>query len=42
MNHHSSVETTLDDIKTGEVMLPRDESTRNLLTVWAVSGIEMA
>ena len=42
MNHHSSVESTLDDIKTGEVMLPRDEPIGNLLTGWAVSGIEMA
>ena len=42
MNHRSSVETDLDDIKTGEVMLPRDEPTGNLLTGWTVSGIEMA
>ncbi len=42
MNHHSSVETTLDDIKTGEVMLPRDEPIGNLSTGWVVSGIEMA
>lgn len=42
MNHHSSVETSLDDIKTGEVMLLRDEPIGNLLTGWAVSGIEMA
>ena len=42
MNHHSSVETVLDDIKTGEVMLPRDEPIGNLFTGWAVSGIEMA
>lgn len=42
MNHHSSVETDLDDIKTGEVMLPRDKPIGNLLTGWAVSGIEMA
>lgn len=42
MNHHSSVESLLDDIKTGEVMLLRDEPIGNLLTGWAVSGIEMA
>jgi len=42
VNHHSSVETAIDDIKTGEVMLPRDKPTGNLLTGWAVSGIEMA
>lgn len=42
VNHHSSVETVLDDIKTGEVMLLRDEPIGNLLTGWAVSGIEMA
>ena len=42
MNHHSSVETVLDDIRTGEVMLPRDEPIGNLLTGWVVSGIEMA
>ena len=42
MNHRSSVESALDDIKTGEVMLPRDEPIGNLLTGWAVSGIEMA
>ena len=42
MNHRSSVESVLDDIKTGEVMLLRDKSTGNLLTGWVVSGIEMA
>ena len=42
MNHRSSVETILDDIKTGEVMLLRDEPIGSLLTGWAVSGIEMA
>jgi len=42
VNHRSSVERTLDDIKTGEVMLPREEPIGNLLTGWAVSGIEMA
>lgn len=42
MNHRSSVETSLDDIKTGEVMLLRDKPIGNLLTGWAVSGIEMA
>ncbi len=42
MNHCSSVESTLDDIKTGEVLLLRDKSIGNLLTGWAVSGIEMA
>jgi len=42
VNHHSSVESALDDIKTGEVMLPRDKSIGNLLTGWMVSGIEMA
>ena len=42
MNHYSSVETALDDIKTGEVMLLRDEPIGNLFTGWAVSGIEMA
>ena len=42
MNHRSSVERTLDDIKTGEVMLPRDKPIGNLFIGWAVSGIEMA
>jgi len=42
VNHHSSVETDLDDIKTGEVMLLRDKPIGNLFTGWAVSGIEMA
>ena len=42
MNHRSSVESALDDIKTGEVMLLRDKPIGNLLTGWAVSGIEMA
>jgi len=42
VNHRSSVETDLDDIKTGEVMLPREEPIGNLFTGWAVSGIEMA
>ena len=42
MNHRSSVESALDDIKTGEVMLPRDKPIGNLLTGWVVSGIEMA
>ena len=42
MNHHSSVETALGDIRTGEVMLPRDKPAGNLFTGWAVSGIEMA
>ena len=42
MNHRSSVESTFDDIKTGEVMLPRDEPIGRLLTGWVVSGIEMA
>lgn len=42
MNHHSSVESTLDDIKIGEVMLPRDDPIGNLLIGWVVSGIEMA
>jgi hypothetical protein len=42
VNHRSSVESVLDDIKTGEVMLLRDKSTGNLLTGWVVSGIEMA
>ena len=32
----------LADIRTGEVMLPRDKLIGNLLTGWAVSGIEMA
>jgi ribosomal protein L2 len=42
VNHRSSVESALDDIKTGEVMLPRDKPIGNLLTGWVVSGIEMA
>lgn len=42
MNHRSSVENALDDIKTGEVMLPRDKPIGDLFTGWAVSGIEMA
>ena len=42
VNHRLSVESALDDIKTGEVMLLRDKSIGNLLTGWTVSGIEMA
>jgi len=42
VNHRSSVENILDDIKTGEVILLRDEPIGNLFTGWAVSGIEMA
>jgi hypothetical protein len=42
VNHHSSVETVLDDIKTGVILLPREQPTGNLFTGWAVSGIEMA
>jgi len=36
------VSKQLDDIRTGEVMLPRDKPIGNLFTGWAVSGIEMA
>jgi len=42
VNHHSSVESVLDDIKTGVFLLLRDKPIGNLLTGWAVSGIEMA
>ena len=42
MNHRSSVESALDDIKTRMVLLSWDEPIGNLLTGWAVSGIEMA
>ena len=42
MNHHSSVETLIGDIKTGEVILLRDKPIGNLFTGWVVSGIEMA
>ena len=42
VNHRSSVESVLDDIKTGVFLLLRDKSIGNLLTGWAVSGIEMA
>ena len=42
MNHHSSVERALDDIKTGGVVQLRDKLIGNLFTGWAVSGIEMA
>ena len=42
MNHRSSVENILDDIKTGVFLLLRDKPIGNLLTGWAVSGIEMA
>lgn len=42
VNHRSSVESTLDDIKTGVIMLLRDKPIGDLLTGWAVSGIEMA
>ena len=42
MNHRTSVENIIDDIKTGEVILLRDEPIGNLLTGWVVSGIEMA
>ncbi len=42
VNHRTSVENILDDIKTGVFLLLRDESIGNLLTGWTVSGIEMA
>ena len=42
MNHRTSVESTLDDIKTGVFLLLRDKPIGNLLTGWTVSGIEMA
>lgn len=42
MNHHSSVESHIDDTKTGVFMSLRDKPIGNLLTGWAVSGIEMA
>lgn len=42
MNHHSSVERALDDIKTGGVVQLRDKLIGNLFTGWAMSGIEMA
>ena len=42
MNHRTSVENVLDDIKTGVFLLLRDKPIGNLLTGWAVSGIEMA
>ncbi len=42
MNHRSSVESTLDDIKTRMVLLSWDKPIGNLLTGWVVSGIEMA
>ena len=42
VNHRSSVESALDDIKTGVFMLLRDEPIGSLLTGCAVSGIEMA
>jgi len=42
VNHRTSVESTLDDIKTGVFMLLRDEPIGNLFTGWVVSGIEMA
>lgn len=32
----------ITDIKTGDHNYPRDKSTGNLFTGWAVSGIEMA
>jgi hypothetical protein len=42
VNHRTSVENILDDIKTGVFLLLRDKPIGNLLTGWAVSGIEMA
>lgn len=42
VNHRTSVENVLDDIKTGVFLLLRDKPIGNLLTGWAVSGIEMA
>ena len=42
MNHRTSVENILDDIKTGVFLLLRDKPIGNLLTGWVVSGIEMA
>jgi hypothetical protein len=42
VNHRASVENILDDIKTGVFLLLRDKPIENLLTGWAVSGIEMA
>jgi len=42
VNLRTSVENILDDIKTGVFLLLRDKPIGNLLTGWAVSGIEMA
>ncbi len=42
VNHRRRVETDTVDIKTGVGPEPREESTRNVLTVWAVSGVEVA
>ncbi len=42
MNHYQSVEIHLDDIKTGDGKLSRDEPIGYLFTGWAMSGIKMA
>ena len=42
MNHYQSVEIHLDDIKTGDGKVSRDEPIGYLITGWAMSGIKMA
>ena len=42
MNHRSSVESCSDGVKTGELILPQDESGGNLFTGQVASGIEVA
>ncbi len=42
MNHYQSVEIHLDDIKTGDGKVSRDEPIGYLFTGWAMSGIKMA
>ena len=42
MNHYQSVEIYLDDIKTGDGKVSRDEPIGYLITGWAMSGIKMA
>ena len=42
MNHYQSVENHIDDIKTENEWVSRDESIGYLFTGWAMSGIEMA
>ena len=42
MNHHLGVETGIDVIEIGQLGGARDKPIRDLLTGWAVTGVEVA